>query len=108
METNSINRGFRIIAAVGFVWLILKRFPGSFAADSEQGVMWAFALLALAFVAVVSLIFFRDETRRLLRHTDLLVPLGLLVSANELLRTLVDFPVAAPLVTVDFEAGILH
>jgi hypothetical protein len=100
-----VNRTLRILAAAGVVWVVLKRLPYTPAAAPGQRVIWGFALLTLALLAAVSWALFREETRQLLRHTDLLVPLGLLVSANELLRTLTNFPVNVSLVTVDFETG---
>jgi hypothetical protein len=64
-------------------------------------------LLAAVSVGFMLMTVLADESDDLLRHTDLLVPLGLLVTASATVNILATLPVAATLLTASWPVNIL-
>jgi hypothetical protein len=88
-------RLLRILAVVGTVAVLLWHLVALRGVQPRQG--WGFIVLALAGLAVgVTLaVLLPRAAGRLLRHKDLLVPLGLYISAEALVMSVALIPVAA-------------
>lgn len=96
MFTRSTLRG----AALAGVAVVLIQQAATSVSARQPRQEWGIVVLMLAVAAVIGAVIFLmpDAGRQLLRHPDLMVPLGLLVFAEALVGWLALVPVAGPLV----------
>lgn len=96
----------RRVAFFGAAASLLWQFVSITELRPRQG--WGFLVLAAAVLAVaVTLAVMPAELAKLLRHTDVLVPLGLYVTAQTALGLLTALPAAAALLTPGWPVKVL-
>jgi hypothetical protein len=102
-----VLKGLRSVALLGTCAVVVWQLVSLGQIQPHQG--WGFLVLALAGLAVGLMLRFllRDSARRLRRHYDVFIPLGLYIPAEALLGYLAAIPALATLLTPNWSVRIL-
>lgn len=106
-DTSPATSLLRLTAFLGTAAVLLWHTMGVTQLQPRQAAGFIVLLLAAVSVGFMLTTVLADESDNLLRHTDLLVPLGLLVTASATVNILATLPVAAALLTASWPVNIL-
>lgn len=106
-DTSPATSLLRLTAFLGTAAVLLWHTIGVTQLQPRQAGGFIVLLLAAVSVGFMLMIVLADESGDLLRHTDLLVPLGLLVTAGATFNILAMLPIAAVLLTASWPVTFL-
>jgi hypothetical protein len=106
-NTSPLPSILRLTAFLGTAAVLLWHTMGVAQLQPRQAAGFVVLLVAAAPVCFILLTVLADETDDLLRHKDLLVPLGLFVTASAIFNILATLPVVAALFAASWPVTIL-
>lgn len=98
-DTSPIASLLRLIAFLGTGLILLQQVAYMPQLQPRQGAAFIVLIVAVLAVGLTLLLFLPDATARMLRHTDLLVPLGLFITLSAGLSYLATLPVLIAILT---------
>lgn len=106
-DASPITSLLRIIAFLGTGLILLWHVISMPQLQPHQSAGFVVLVLAVLAVGLTLLIFLPDAMERLLKHTDLLVPLGLFITVSTTFITLAMLPTLATMLTTSGSVKIL-
>jgi hypothetical protein len=99
MSEEFINKGLRWVAIIGFLIMILTKAESLLKLNDQLTIL---VMIHVVLFVGIAMLFF-NQSKLVIRHLDLLVPLGVYSLLNEFVG-FIGFPASVDLVTLDLES----